>query len=160
VVTKVAAETFLRTIIQPACEAIGAWSEAAGQLLLGTAIQESGLVHRRQLGDGPALGLFQMEPATHHDCWVNYLVYRPDLAHKVLVVGSLTEPSDAEWLVGHDEYAAAMARVRYLRIDAKLPTVNDISAMADYWSKWYNTRDDAAKAQQFIDNWHRTMGES
>ena len=50
--------------------------------LLGTARVESDLRHRRQIG-GPALGLFQMEPATHNDIWESYLKYRAQLAERV-----------------------------------------------------------------------------
>src|SRR5258708_26545125 len=38
---------------------------------------------RSQLGGGPAVGLFQMEPTTHDDCWTNFLNFRPVLAGKV-----------------------------------------------------------------------------
>jgi hypothetical protein len=154
----VTAQTFLSTIIRPALEALDFWSEAAGQLLLGTALQESKLCYRRQIGGGPALGLFQMEPATHADCWSNYLVYRPELAHRVLVIGGLTEPPDAEWLVGHDEYSCAMARIKYLRCPAPLPPAGDISAIAEYWLKWYNGGGKGT-VDAFLANWREAMGD-
>jgi hypothetical protein len=57
---------------------------AAEQLLLGTAMQEDDLVHRRQMGGGPARGFFQMELATHNDIWQNFLKFRKELADKVI----------------------------------------------------------------------------
>jgi hypothetical protein len=156
-VSRATAETFLQTVIRPACEAIGLWSPEAGQLILATFIHESHLVERRQIGGGPALGLGQMEPETHDDCYTNYLDFRPQLRAKVLAVAGLAQKPDAEWLVAHDQYAAAMARVKYLRTDAPLPSINNIPEMANYWSIYYNTRNELAKIQQFISNWHLVM---
>jgi hypothetical protein len=52
-------------VIYPALNKMGMWSEAAGELVLGTAIVESNHTYLKQHGDGPALGLWQVEPATH-----------------------------------------------------------------------------------------------
>lgn len=65
------ARTILLDAIRPALTALAAGGLASEQLLLGTAIQESLLIHRQQLGGRSALGLFQMETATHDDCWNN-----------------------------------------------------------------------------------------
>ena len=44
----------LRTlVVRPALQAIGAWSPAAENLVMGTAGQESRLTHLHQLGGGP-----------------------------------------------------------------------------------------------------------
>ena len=52
----------------------GFYSIDAVNLLLGTAIQESGgLRWRVQVNGGPARGLFQMEEATYTDIWNNFL---------------------------------------------------------------------------------------
>ena len=75
----------LRTeIVKPALEAIGYYSPAAEALIMGTAAQESHLKYVKQLGDGPALGLFQMEPATHDDIWANYLRFRGVIIEDIL----------------------------------------------------------------------------
>ena len=74
---------FLEQVIRPALQAIDLDSLAAEQLLLATALQESDLRNTVQMGGGPALGYFQMEPATHDDIWANFLRYRGALAGKV-----------------------------------------------------------------------------
>ncbi len=66
------AVTFQTTIVQPVLAALGTWSLESEMLLMGTAAHESLLIYTHQIG-GPALGYFQMEPATHDDCWTNYL---------------------------------------------------------------------------------------
>ena len=49
-------------VIKPALPEIELWSPAAEELVLGTAIVESRLSFIKQLGSGPALGLWQIEP--------------------------------------------------------------------------------------------------
>lgn len=57
-------------VIRPTLEKIELWSEAAENLLLGTTAQESHMgTYIKQVGKGPALGIYQMEPATHKDIW-------------------------------------------------------------------------------------------
>src|SRR5262245_21735563 len=133
------ARAVLLGAIRPALTTLGAGGRAAEQLLLGTAIQESLLVHRRQLGNGPARGLFQMEPATHDDCWNNYLKFRPPLAGKVRQTLMPAQEPTASILEVNDSYAAAMCRVRYLRVPARLPAADDIASLANYWKQHYNT---------------------
>ena len=70
---------FRESVIKPTLEKMGLWSESAESLILGTAIQESRLKYRKQIGGGPALGLFQMEPFTHDSIRNDYLDYRKEL---------------------------------------------------------------------------------
>lgn len=51
-------------IVRPALVTIDLYSDAAENLVMGTAAQESHLDYVKQSGNGPALSLFQMEPAT------------------------------------------------------------------------------------------------
>ena len=56
---------------------------------MGTITQESRATYVKQLGNGPALGLAQMEPATHDDIWINFLKYKTALAEPVIRMASL-----------------------------------------------------------------------
>src|SRR5882757_814136 len=76
-------DAFARTSIRPSLITINLWSAAAEQLLLGTAIHESEGFRFRKQRNGPALGVFQMEPFTHNDIWNTYLSYHPTLATQV-----------------------------------------------------------------------------
>ncbi|MFT9424981.1 MAG: hypothetical protein ABF570_07600, partial [Acetobacter syzygii] len=67
---------FKALLVRPVLAQIGLAGAAAVPLVTGTALVESGLVWLRQNGGGPALGLWQMEPATHDDCWRNFLAFR------------------------------------------------------------------------------------
>jgi len=147
------ARQLLLDAIRPALHALGKGGRAAEQLVLGTAIEESLLIHRQQLGNGPALGLFQMEPATHDDCWNNFLKFRFDLAAKVKQTLDPDEEAAPVAMKMNDRYAAAMCRVRYVRVAEALPAQDDIDAIANYWKKHYNTLLGAGKPEEFLDKW-------
>ena len=172
---------FRTNVVRQALLAIDHHSPQAEVLVLGTALAvsgcssllpaESGLRATRQYGGGPALGYFQMEPATHDDIWRNFLQYRPSLsglaiavagAVRPLIVSPGTEehtptailaPLAAELETNH-LYAAAMCRVHYLRAPARLPAnAHDILSMAHYWKRWYNTEKGRGTVEHFIEAW-------
>lgn len=144
-------EQLRRLVIWPALEDIGHWAQAAEHLVLGTALVESSLTYLHQL-NGPALGLWQCEPATHADIWTNYLAYRPELARKVMVAagrGTRTprQPPD-EWLVYNLRYAAAICRVHYLRAPEAIP--EDAEGLAAYHKRYYNSALGATELERSI----------
>ena len=151
------AAQFRDLIVVPVLEHIGAHSDAAVELVLGTALQESGLHHLTQMGGGPGRGVYQMEGATHDDIWLNYIAYRPELAEKVR---ALELPS---WYVGHDGdemegnlyYATAMCRLQYLRRPEPLPAAGDTRGQAAYWKAFYNTYKGAGTAEDYVRSWSR-----
>lgn len=147
------ARDVLINVIRPALRTLGRDSLAAEQLVLGTGIQESLLIHRQQLGGGPARGLFQMEPATHNDCWENFLAFRPELAAKAKQTLETGQGATASTLQSNDRYAAAMCRVHYLRVAEALPAPNDLGALARYWKQHYNTPLGAGTPEEFRDKW-------
>lgn len=137
----------LRIIIRRVCKHLGFWSHKAEELLMFTAAHESeGGKHRRQLGGGPALGVFQMEPATFYDIRENYLRYRSALMQKIRELGNVYNPSA---LVNNDHLAAGMARVHYLRAPEALPEATP-EDMAKYWGRYYQTQSDSAKEAKAI----------
>ena len=74
----------LRTrIVRPTLQVIGLWSPSAENLVMGTAMQESRCTYLKQLGKGPAIGIFQMEPMTFQDIYDNFLSYQHELRAKV-----------------------------------------------------------------------------
>ena len=144
------------TIVRPVLQQLDVWSQIAENLMVGTALQESLLTHTQQVGGGPALGLWQMEPATHDDCWQNFLKFRPELGKKVLHFTQ--HPVAAEMRVNH-VYACAMARIRYYRVSAPLPTdVNDLMALAKYWKQHFNTPLGAGKPEEFYTKYVKYIG--
>jgi len=148
-------DQFREAVIRPTLHYLGLHSTAAENLLLGTAVQESRLKYLKQIGGGPALGVFQIEPATHKDVWDNFLEFRPDLASKVRGIASqrtFFKNADSE-LMFNLRYSAAIARLIYLRAPAKLPRYDDIEGLARYWKTYYNTTLGAGTTAEFILNY-------
>jgi hypothetical protein len=144
------AQRFLDETIRPTLNELGLGGNAAEELLLGTAIQESDLVHRTQIGGGPALGLYQMEPDTHNDIWENFLEYRPQLKDRVSAF--LTSEDKLYNLQHNDAYATAMARIHYSRVSSELPSSGDITGQAEYWKQHYNTDQGHGEVSDYINN--------
>ena len=154
-------QVFLTKVIEPVLCFLTEipYSIAASQLLLGTAIKESqNFKYKKQLGGGPAVSFFQMEPATHNDIWNNFLKYKPKLAKQVSDL--LTDPkaNKVHELQFNDNYATAMARVHYLRAPAALPAFDDFSAQAAYWKQYYNTPLGKGTAKEYQDIWDKSTG--
>ena len=150
-------------VVRPALKQIGLWSEAAEELVMGTAMQESGFVHVRQLARrdgrrGPARGLFQMEPATHRSLWRHFLAYRKSLGKRVLELSVLNKPiPSVDELIFNLSYAAAMCRVKYYRIREPLPNAGDIREMARQYKRYYNTPAGAGTESAFKTNYRRML---
>jgi hypothetical protein len=127
-------------VVEPALLAIGLAGTAALNLVTGTALVESGAQYVQQI-NGPALGLWQMEPATEQDCWTNFLGYNTALAAQVKALLAPYNSVDqrTQQLVSNMLYAAAMCRIKYRRAAPPLPAYNDAAGMADYHKSVYNT---------------------
>lgn len=143
-------------MIEDSIMSVKLYSIEATELLFLTACVESDCgKYNRQLGGGPALGIFQMEPATHDDIWENYLRYRDSLASRVMsVLDEDVEPS-AKLLVDNDNYACIMARIKYLRSPYVLPMFDDIQGLAQYWKDIYNTELGAGNPEHAIRQYNR-----
>jgi len=138
-------------VVKPALARLGMWSAAAEQLVVGTGLVESQYQHLDQTtpGAGPAYGPWQMERLTHDDIWVNYLPGQASAMRDMLLMmsGVARDPKTVPrsyippitTLHWNLMYGAAMCRVHYRRVPAKLPDADDVLAMAAYWKQWYNT---------------------
>jgi hypothetical protein len=136
-------------VVRPTLQFLGAWTPAAENLLLGTAAHESaGFRYLAQVG-GPALGLYQIEPATHDDVWANFLAFRRELRAKCEMLAG-EWPARTVQLATNLAYASAIARLVYLRAPDPLPQVDDVEGLARYWKRFYNTSAGKGTEAQFI----------
>lgn len=139
-----------KRVIEPTLFRLDMHSKSAVNLLLGTAAHESKMGEYLVQVNGPALGIFQVEPGTLEDIYRNYLAYRPSLLKRVEALRGV-DMSREESLVSNLAYATAIARLVYRRVPEALPAYDDIPALASYWKMYYNTGLGKGKRQQFID---------
>lgn len=141
-------------IIKPTLSLIGLYSEAAENLLFGTAAHESHAgTFVKQVG-GPALGLYQMEPRTYDDIWNNYLIGR-SLREQVLSACMYEMKPPAQHLLWNMRLSTIMCRIHYLRSPGALPQATDLEGLANYWKKFYNTHLGKGTPEQFIADYKR-----
>lgn len=127
-------------VIEPILKEVNLYSKAAENLLILTYACEgiiNNVSHIKQT-EGPALGVIQMEPATHK--WMrDYISARSSRLKKVVEWIINTGGYHEERLVYDLKYAFLMCRMRYLVVPEGLPKADDIKALAAYWKKYYNT---------------------
>lgn len=147
-------EQFRVDIVQATLKPLKLWSEDAEALLCATAAQESlAGKYVRQVG-GPALGVYQMEPATHDSLWRTKLG-RPDklsLVRAMLTLFGFNRKPSSEDMIWHLGYATFMARMHYLFINKPLPSYNNLEEQWAYYKQYWNTELGAAKYEDFIRN--------
>jgi hypothetical protein len=143
----------LRALIVATLVPLGLWSANAEELLCATCAQESHMGTYRQQVNGPALGIYQMEPGDFEDIWRNYLVYHGTLKNNVL--GLVPDSVNAQAMVFNDRFATAMARVHYLRLPKALPAPTDLQGLWLTYKVGYNSVHGAATQDQFNNNYKR-----
>lgn len=139
---------FRELIVRPALQQLQMWSEAAEELLMLTAAQESHLgTYLRQGwkklddGQGAALGPFGVERTTFN--WLKALYG----AHNELGY------RDAEEMQWDLLLAAKAARLRYRVVKEPLPSATDLQGLASYYKTWYNTEAGAATVEEALSNY-------
>ena len=148
----------LRDVIRTSCNMLGLGGEPVEELLLATAMQESGCGARlTQMGGGPALGVWQMEPATHDDIWKNFLAFRAPL-HASVAQLILPGIGRTEQLKGNLYYACAMARVQYYRSPRPIPSLGDLEGYAELYKLVFNSNLGAATIEEFVGNARIVLG--
>ncbi len=158
---------FRDLVVRPTLEAMedlwpGASRPAAVNLMVGIAAKEStirGETYLKQVG-GPALGIFQIEPATHADLWDTYLLYPSRLDKAVFMrdLLSVEAPSDEEAmhheLIYNLRYATAVARLKLWRCSFQWPEdPDDVEALGAIWDEHYNANPDHGTVAEFVEKY-------
>ena len=146
----------LRIMIADVLKRLGMYSETATELLMGTCAVESDFGRSvEQVGGGPALGVFQMEPNTMNDIWYNYIRYREGLRVILADEFGMRGP-DKEKLKNDIEYSIVMASLKYRRSSLVLPKSDkDIEGLARVWKKVYNTDLGKGTVEKFVSKYKK-----
>jgi hypothetical protein len=130
--------------------------ERAVPLLLSTAAVESGLQNVRQIGGGPARGVFQMEPSTAKDMHA-WLLRDPKRA-QVVVSRCGVEVYTDQALSLNMVFQIFLARtVFYVRDHKPLPDIHDVEAQWATYKQHYNTAGGATTHEKYLSAYHRLV---
>lgn len=146
------------------------YSEEAVDLLMMTACHESLCGEYIKQVNGPAQGIYQMEPATEIDINDNYLDFREELRGKVedFLVEYDSDPSKphlSSEMTWNLAYATAMARVHYFRVPRPLPVQEGqsrrayLEALSLYAKQHYNTELGKATPEEYLNDYLKYSGE-
>lgn len=134
------ADDFRQLIVRDTLQAIGEWTPAHENLLLGTAAQESKM--GLNLKQGRLLGIYHISPAAHRAVWDKYLLHHPDLASRVRGLAgqhSFIRDPHGE-LVTNLKYATAIAWLIYKRTREETPASEDIQGLAKFWHRHFRSK--------------------
>jgi hypothetical protein len=142
-------------VVRPALAALGLpGGEPAERLVMGTGAQESaGFQYIHQLGKGPALSLWQIEPETAKDAMDRV---SGDLFRRLIRYGPGTI-SVLECLPGNLYLGASLCRLVYYLKPFRLEALGngEPEALARVWKRYYNSPAGAGTEAQFLVNWDR-----
>lgn len=145
-------QQFRELIVRQTLKDVGLWSQAAENLLVGTALIESRLTFLVQMPSKIAKSVYQMEDATYKDILITVQKAKNiPLYNRILMACKMqTLPIDPNCMIGNMTLATIMARLKYYFNSNPIPDANDINKLADYYKLIYNTPDGAAKTADFI----------
>ena len=122
------------------------------RLLLCTMAIESDMgQYLKQIGGGPAEGIYQMEPATEVATWNNCDLMRNASCNLSAIVCTLDDAYQETSVTRRSNvYATLMARCKYWMDTEPLPE-DTPEAMYKYYKRIYNTPDGASTFGKFLD---------
>lgn len=150
-------QQLLVDVVRPALAAIGLPGVVSEKLVMGTAAKESGFQAIRQIGGGPAVSFWQIEPATLIDTW-NRLPIEITQKASMLVPHSpasiYAHSTDILSVLPGDMYVgAAMCRCVYYMKPFRAPAILDMADAAYLWKTWYNGPQGAGTEDEFCAAW-------
>ena len=132
----------------------------ASKLLLFTAVVESNAGTYLKQIYGPAMGVYQMEPATFNDIFKNYLKSKPKYLEVIQTVFpgcdekiDVTEDNTLHPLVTDLMFQTVMARIHYRRDRYSLPDWKDEEALWEYYKRVWNTYEGKAEKEECLRKW-------
>ena len=150
---------FRDLIVRPTLAALNLpYPDRAEAILVATAAHESaGCRYIKQVGGGPALSFYQIEPATGSDVIDRWLPRQSRaLRELVAIVTEFRAGDDLKGRLLCDmRFATVVARLIYWRAPEALPKADDVPGMAKLWKLRWNTPLGAGTEQQFIANHER-----
>ena len=125
-------------IVRDALKAAGWWSPAIENLIVATAVVESGLEKLIQDGCAVARGFWQIEGKTYLDV-LDYIKRDSEKSDTILSVCHMDSlPKDVDTVIWNLRYAVLITRMFYYRLPEALPKAVDPAGMCQYYIQYYN----------------------
>ena len=141
----------IKEIAEYALYRIDSYSDDALALVVRTGMAESGYRALKGYGDGnPAIGFWQIEPATMNDMIDNYINYRSKYKKTLISLGMNFEKDTIMSIMSNMAVQAALCRLHYRRDKDPLPSWDDMEGQAKYWKRVYNTVEGRGTVKHFI----------
>ena len=146
-------------ILRPTLHILDLHSLSAERLMLGTGAHESGgFRYLKQLGGGPALSPWGIEPATARDV-IERWMQAPARGRLWALFRTAFEfephHSIEARLLCDLRFACAVARLIYYRVPEPLPSADDLEGLASYWKRHYNTALGRGRERDWLSNYRR-----
>jgi len=129
---------FREYIVNPALSDLQIYSKEFAELMVFTcAVESAGGTYVKQI-KGPALGIYQIEPASFTDLWVNYIVRNQHIINLLTLNFAVHRmPSPIE-MVTDLKLATAMCALFYKRYKVQVESC-DPDVLWEPYKKYYNT---------------------
>jgi hypothetical protein len=99
-----------------------------------------------------------MEELTYNEVWASYLSSHSHLAYKILQATYMSTKPPFPMLMHNIYYATLIARINYMRFKDPIPPADDLTGIAEYYKKFWNTSLGKATPQGAIENYHKFIG--
>ena len=141
----------IKEIVEYSLYRINCYSDDALALVVRTGMAESGYRALRGYGESnPAIGFWQIEPATMYDMMKNYIQYRSNYKFALQEMGMDFEKNTAMSVLTNLAVQASLCRLHYRRDKDPLPSWDDMEAQGRYWKKVYNTYKGKGTIKHFL----------
>lgn len=140
---------FREDILAPSLNALQIRSKEFAELLVFTcAVESAGGTYVKEI-KGPALGIYQLEPNSFTDIWVNYIVRKPDIVNLFSLNLGIHRMPQPEEIITDLRLATAMCAMFY-RSRKVIDGSMDENVLWDLYKEHYNTPKGKAKKDQAI----------
>lgn len=143
-------------VIRPALQSVDLYSKWLDSLVFGTGLCESNYSALKQR-QGPALGFFQVEPATYADDVVYLTELNPKLGNRILKDFKWEKfpiPNEVVWNI---RFAAVMCAVHYLR--HQIPVNYNALFLYQIYKKYYNSIHGASTQERCLPLFEKAIRE-
>ena len=142
----------IKEIVEYSLYKIDCQSDDALALVVRTGMAESGYRALKGYGEGnPAIGFWQIEPATMDDMMENYIQYRSHYKKNLISMGMNFKKDTIMSVLSNLAVQAALCRIHYRRDRKPIPAWDDLEAQAKYWKRVYNTVKGRGTVKHFVE---------